>query len=82
VYDDLPDHEGYGLRRRPDGTLTDTWTAGTEQFTAWVAACSCGWSDDHAHDPGETGREAAVDRWDRHNAGPLLERAVQDRGAG
>lgn len=76
VYDDLPDHEGYGLRRLPDGTLTGTWTADTERFTAWVAACSCGWRDDHAHKPDEDGREAALNRWDHVHAVPLLERAV------
>lgn len=60
----------------PDGTLTGTWTADTERFTAWVAACSCGWRDDHAHQPDEAGREAALDRWDEHHAEPLLERTV------
>jgi hypothetical protein len=26
IIDELDDHEGYALRRLPDGTLTGTWT--------------------------------------------------------
>lgn len=61
-YDDLPGHEGFGLR--------------DEDNAAWVAACSCGWRDHQPHPVDEAGYEAAVDRWDAHHAAPLLEHAV------
>lgn len=62
VYDDLPGHEGFGLR--------------DEVGAAWVAACSCGWRDHERHPVDEAGYEAAVDRWDAQHAAPLLEHAV------
>jgi hypothetical protein len=34
VIDDLYDHEGFGARRLPDGTLTATWTAAAAGFGA------------------------------------------------
>ena len=37
-----------------------------------LGACSCGWQDDQP----AADLDAAVDRWDQHHAGPLLERAV------
>jgi hypothetical protein len=43
ILDDLYDHEGYAARRLPDGTLTGTWTYATREFSAYVAACGCGW---------------------------------------
>jgi hypothetical protein len=48
--DGLLDHEGYPAQKLPDGRLTATWT---ENFTAYVAACSCagpdGWSQWYGH---------------------------------
>src|SRR5829696_9424532 len=42
--DDLDDHEGYADRRLPDGQLAGgVWTYATREFTAYVAACGCGW---------------------------------------
>ena len=40
-----------------------------------LGACSCGWH----HDQPVADSDAAVDRWDQHHAGPLLERAVPIR---
>ena len=62
IYDDLPGHEGFALHEQQD--------------SSWVAACSCGWRDDHGHPDAEGGYEAAVDRWDALHASPLLEQTV------
>jgi hypothetical protein len=42
IIEDLYDHEGYGARLLPDGTLTAAWSAETASFEAYLAACSCG----------------------------------------
>lgn len=42
VIEDLYDHEGFGARRLPDGSLTGTWSQQTARFDAYVAACGCG----------------------------------------
>lgn len=75
VYDDLEDHEGYAMRRLPDGTLTSSWALDTAAFGSYVAACECdGRGGDHA--PTAAGYEDAVDEWDRRHAQPLVARAV------
>jgi hypothetical protein len=79
VIEDLWDHEGYGARRLPDGSLTGTWTWATREFTAYVAACGCGWRGAGDHPPTEAGEELAVDQWDTEHATPLLARQVVQR---
>jgi hypothetical protein len=74
VIEGLWDHEGYAARRLPDGTLTGTWTQATREFTAFVAACGCGWRGDIEHPPTEAGEDLAVDEWDSEHAVPLLAR--------
>ena len=75
VYEDLDGHEGYAMRRLPDGTMTGSWTPETAVFSAYVAACECDWRGrDHA--PTEEGHEEAIDEWDRRHAQPLLAQAV------
>lgn len=73
--DDLWDHEGYGARRLPDGTLTATWSKSTADFDAHVAACSCGWHGGE-HPPTDDGYEAAVDQWEVDHARPLQAETV------
>jgi hypothetical protein len=75
IIEDLYDHEGYGVRRLPDGTLTATWSAETAAFDAYVAACGCGWHGGE-HPPTDDGYEAAVDQWEHDHARPLLAKAV------
>src|SRR4029450_6482802 len=59
--DDLDDHEGYADRRLPTGQLAGgVWTDATREFTAYVAACGCGWQATGEHPPTEEGEEAAV----------------------
>jgi hypothetical protein len=79
VIEGLWDHEGYGARRLPDGTLTGTWTWATREFTAFVAACGCGWHADREHPPTEDGEEAALVQWDAEHATPLLARQAERR---
>jgi hypothetical protein len=79
VIEDLWDHEGYGARRLPDGTLTGTWTWATREFTAYVAACGCGWRGSGDWPPTEAGEALAVDQWDTEHATPLLARQVVRR---
>src|SRR5829696_6800050 len=80
--DDLDDHEGYADRRLPDGQLAGgVWTYATREFTAYVAACGCGWQASDAHPPTEDGEEAAVDQWRSEHATPELARqATRRRG--
>jgi hypothetical protein len=54
ILDDLWEHEGYGARRLPDGTLTETSSAATASFDAYVASCGCGWHGGD-HPPTEDG---------------------------
>lgn len=75
VYDDLEGHEGYAMRRLPDGTLTSSWTVETAAFGSYVAACECDWRGGD-HPPTSAGYEDAVDEWDRHHAQPLVARAI------
>jgi hypothetical protein len=75
ILDDLWDHEGYGVRRLPDGTLTATWSAETAAFDAYLAACSCGWHGGE-HPPTDDGYEAALDEWETDHARPLLAQKV------
>ncbi|HEX8134355.1 MAG TPA: hypothetical protein VF880_13120 [Actinomycetes bacterium] len=76
---DLYDHEGYAARRRPDGTLTGTWTYATREFTAYVAACGCGWHATRQYPPTEDGEELAVQQWERERGEPLLARQAERR---
>ena len=81
--DDLDDHEGYADRRLPDGQLAGgVWTYATRHFTAYVAACGCGWQASGEHPPTEDGEEAAVDQWRSEHAEPELARqTTRRRGA-
>ena len=78
VYEDLEGHEGYAVRRLPDGTMTSSWTIETAAFGSYVAACECGWrGSDHA--PTVVGYEEALEEWDRRHAQPLVAHAVPDK---
>ena len=79
VIEDLWDHEGYAARRLPDRTLTGTWTHATREFTAFVAACGCGWHASNHHPPTEEGEELAIAQWRAEHAQPLLERQATRR---
>lgn len=75
IYEDLEGHEGYAMRRLPDGTTTSSWTAETATFTSYVAACECDWrGGDHA--PTDVGYDEALDDWDRRHAQPLVAQAI------
>lgn len=75
IYEDLEGHEGYAMRRLPDGTTTSSWTAETATFTSYVAACACDWRGGE-HAPTEMGYEEALDDWDRRHAQPLVAQAI------
>jgi hypothetical protein len=79
ILDDLYDHEGYAVRRLPDGTLTDTWTHATREFTAYVAGCDCGWRGTREYPPTEEGWELAVEAWGNEHAEPELDRQAERR---
>jgi hypothetical protein len=66
IREGLYDHEGYAARKLDDGTLTGTWTAATAAFTAYVAACGCGWTAAAEHPPTEAGEDAALADWAAH----------------
>ena len=80
ILDDLYDHEGYADRRLPDGRLAGgVWTSATREFTAYVAACGCGWHATRDHPPTEAGEEAAVDQWRAEHGEPELARQATRR---
>jgi hypothetical protein len=79
ILDDLDDHEGYALRRLPDGTLSGTWTAATREFTAYLAGCDCGWRGTREYPPTEEGWELAVQAWGNEHAEPELDRQAERR---
>lgn len=75
IYEDLEGHEGYAMRRLPDGTTTSSCTAETAAFTSYVAACACDWRGGE-YAPTEVGHDEALDDWDRRHAQPLLAQSV------
>jgi hypothetical protein len=78
--EDLWDHEGYADRRLPNGQLAGgVWTYATREFTAYVAACGCGWQATGEHPPTDDGEEAAVDQWRSEHAEPELARQTTRR---
>ena len=79
ILDDLYDHEGYAVRRLPDGTLTGTWTAATREFTAYVAGCDCGRRGTREYPPTEEGWELAVQAWGTEHAELELGRQAERR---
>jgi hypothetical protein len=79
ILEDLDDHEGYAARRLPDGTLTGTWTAATAAFTAYLAACGCGWRGTRPWPPTEDGEELALREWLGEHGEPLLARQAERR---
>jgi hypothetical protein len=79
ILDDLYDHEGYAVRRLPDGTLTGTWTHATREFTAYLAGCDCGWRGTREYPPTEEGWELAVQAWGNEHAEPELDRQAERR---
>jgi hypothetical protein len=79
ILDDLYDHEGYAVRRLPDGTLTGTWTHATREFTAYLAGCDCGWHGTGEYPPTEEGWELAVEAWQKEHAEPELGRQAERR---
>jgi hypothetical protein len=82
ILDDLYDHEGYADRRLPDGRLAGgVWSRDTLDWTAYVAACGCGWHATRDYPPTEAGEELAVNQWRRDHGEPLLAaQATRRRG--
>jgi hypothetical protein len=82
VIEDLADHEGYADRRLPDGRLAGgVWSHQTSGFTAYVAACGCGWTSQYGYPPTQQGQRAALEDWREEHAAPLLARQAQQRRA-
>ena len=80
MLEDLDGHERYADRRLPNGRLADgVWTYATREFTAYVAACACGWQASGQHPPTQDGEETAVDQWRSEHATPELARQTTRR---
>jgi hypothetical protein len=78
--EDLDEHEGYADRRLPDGRLADgEWSRDSLEFTAYVAACGCGWRGATDHEPSIAGEETALGEWVREHAQPMLARQAERR---
>jgi hypothetical protein len=77
---DLEDHEGYADRRLPDGRLAGgVWSHETSGFTAYAAACGCGWTSHDSYPPTQQGERAALEDWREEHAEPLLARQAERR---
>jgi hypothetical protein len=68
------EHEGYAAQVLPDGELTAIWTP---DFTAYAAACACGWVG-HRHAPTNEGETAACAEWDRDHLQPMIATAARE----
>jgi hypothetical protein len=80
ILGDLYDHEGYADRRLVDGRLAGgVWTSATREFTAYVAACGCGWHATRDWPPTEDGEELAVQQWRVEHGEPELARQTERR---
>jgi hypothetical protein len=81
LLEDLDDHEGYADRRlAPHGELAwGLWSHNTQQFTGYVAACSCGWHGSVDYPPTQEGEELAVQAWRLAHAQPLLAHQAERR---
>ena len=78
----LEDHEGYADRRLRDGRLAGgVWSQETSVFSAYVAACGCGWSSQYGYPPTQQGERAALADWREEHAEPLLARQAGQRRA-
>lgn len=72
------EHEGFVAGRLADGALTDIWTdvtaapAGT--YSAYLAACECGWTGSARHAVNPQGYDAAQRAWLAGHFRPLLGR--------
>ena len=80
IIEALEDHEGYADRRLRDGRLAGgVWSQETSGFTAYVAACGCGWSSQYGYPPTQQGERAALADWRDEHAEPLLARQADQR---
>jgi hypothetical protein len=78
--EELDDHEGFADRRLADGRLAGgVWSRDTLDWTAYVAACGCGWRGTRDHPPTEVGEETALGEWVREHAHPLLAHRAERR---
>jgi hypothetical protein len=75
-------HQGYPDRRLLNGRLAGgVWIWSTRKFTAYVAACGCGWRASLNHPPTDQGAQAALDHWrDTHTIQLLDHKAPGHRG--
>lgn len=81
--DDIPgsdDHEGYVSGRTATGEDTGIWTDVRDggSYTAFRAACECGWRDDALLPPGPGGHRDALARFVGHHFAPVTGRAGLD----
>ena len=82
IIEALEDHEGYADRRLRDGRLAGgVWSQETSGFTAYVAACGCGWTSQYGYPPTQQGERAALADWRDEHAEPLLARQADQRRA-
>jgi hypothetical protein len=80
IIEALEDHEGYADRRLRDGRLAGgVWSQETSGFTAYVAACGCGWTSQYGYPPTQQGERAALADWRDEHAEPLLARQADQR---
>jgi hypothetical protein len=82
IIEALEDHEGYADRRLRDGRLAGgVWSQETSGFTAYVAACGCGWTSQYGYPPTQQGERAALADWRDEHAEPLLAHQADQRRA-
>jgi hypothetical protein len=78
--EDLDGHEGFADRRLADGGLAwGIWSSDTLAWTAYVAACGCGWRGRVDYPPTQEGEDLAVQAWRWAHAQPLLAELAERR---
>lgn len=81
--DEIPgsdDHEGYVSGRTPGGGDTGIWTDVRDggDYTAYRAACECGWLDDDVRSPDPDGYRGALAAFVHRHFTPVTGRAALD----
>jgi hypothetical protein len=79
IIEGLEGHEGYAMWRLADGSVIPQWADGVREFSAYVAACECGWRSTGEHPPTEDGAEAAYQQWEQEHAVAELARQASGR---
>jgi hypothetical protein len=75
IIESMPGHTGFVAARLRDGTVVDVAEA-AGPVQGYLAACECGWLDQHTLPANEQGRTATAEQWWRAHAIPMANTEV------